>query len=90
MSPDILHESPELASVDILQHALGVARAALIAANLELQEGDFVCSVLDSRSLQACAADAVVTHLDALDTALGRYRDLALSPPQTPTSNDGA
>ena len=88
MSPDVLADSPELASVDILAHAVEVARAALIAANPELQEGDFVCSVLDSRSLQACAADAVVTHLDALETALGRYRDLALNPARTPISND--
>ncbi len=88
MSPDTLNESPELACVDILEHALKVARAALIAANPELQEGDFICSVLDTRSLQACAADAVVTHLDALETALGRYRDLALNPARTPISND--
>ncbi len=88
MSPDVLSESPELACVDILEHSVRVARAALIAANPELQEGDFISSVLDSRSLQACAADAVVTHLDALDTALGRYRDLALNPPRTPTPDD--
>lgn len=88
MSPDTLNESPELASVDILEHALKVARVALVAANPELQEGDFTCSVLVSRSLQACAADAVVTHLDALETALGRYRDLALNPARTPILNN--
>ena len=76
MSPDALNESPELAALDILQHTAGVARAALIAAHLELQEGDFVASVLASRSIPACCADAVVTHLDALDSALIRYREL--------------
>jgi hypothetical protein len=88
VSPDDFAEAPELACIDILGHAAQVARVALFAANPELRMGDFICSVLDSRSLQACAADAVVTHLDALETALGRYRDFALNAPRTPTSNE--
>jgi hypothetical protein len=76
VSPDALAQSPELAALDILRHAADVARVALLVAHPELQEGDFVASLLASRSIPACCADAVLTHLDGLDAALARYREL--------------
>lgn len=76
MSPDALAQSPELAALDILRHAAAVARVALLAAHPELQEGDFIASLLASRSVPACCADAVLTHLDGLDAALARYCEL--------------
>jgi len=84
VSPDLLAESPELASVELLLHAVRIARAALVAANPELQDGDAPAALLESRSAQAYCADAIITHLDALDTTLGRYRDLVPTGPASP------
>lgn len=79
MSPALLVEWPELASLEVLAHTARVARAALLAANPELTSGDFISAVLEGGTLQACFADALVTNLDALDTMLGRYRDYVAS-----------
>jgi hypothetical protein len=83
VSPLELAESPELASLELLCHALSVTRVALLAVHPELQQGDFVAALLESRSLKVCSADALITHLDALDTALERYRELV---ERTPSS----
>jgi hypothetical protein len=85
VSPDALAQSPELAALDILRHAADVARVALLAAHPELQEGDFVASLMESRSIPACCADAVLTHLEGLEAALARYRALVAAggPPTT-------
>jgi hypothetical protein len=83
MTPTLLAESPELASLELLAHAIIVARMALVSVHLEMQEADFVAALAVSRSLQACCADAVITNLDALNVALDRYREvLALAPPR--------
>lgn len=76
MNPLALAESPELASLELLSHAISVTRAALLAVHPELQQGDFVAALLEGRSLKVCSADALITHLDAIDTALERYREL--------------
>lgn len=76
MNPLALAESPELASLELLSHAISVTRAALLAVHPELQHGDFVAALLEARSLKVCSADALITHLDAIDTALERYREL--------------
>lgn len=76
MNPLALAESPELASLELLCHAISVTRAALLAVHPELQQGDFVAALIESRCLRVCTADALITHLDALDTALERYREL--------------
>lgn len=83
MNPLSLAESPELASLELLSHAIHVTRAALLAVHPELQQDDFVAALLESESIKACSADALITHLDAIDTALARYRELL---ERTPTS----
>jgi glycine cleavage system regulatory protein len=76
MSPLQLAESPELAALELLAQAISIARAALVAVHLEMQEGDFAAALVVSGSLQACCADGVITNLDALATALELYREV--------------
>jgi hypothetical protein len=73
--PDALAEAPELAALYVLDVALGAATNALIAANVELQADDFVREIAAHPEVQACLADAVITHADSLQSALARYRD---------------
>ena len=76
MNPAQLAESPELAALELLAQANTVARAALVAVHLEMQQGDFVAALVASGSLLACCADGLITNLDALTTALDRYREV--------------
>jgi hypothetical protein len=69
--PQALDEAPELAALAVLDTALAVASNALFAAHRELQFGHF--AELDSPGLQAFAADALLLHIHALQSALTRY-----------------
>ena len=74
-APDQLAETPELAALHILDVALVATSNALIAANLELQSDDSVRELATHPAVEACLADAVIAHVDALQLALARYRD---------------
>ncbi len=69
--PYILCEAPELAALAVLDAALAVASNALLAVHGERQSGDFPNQ--HSPGLQAFAADALILHINGLQTALGRY-----------------
>ncbi len=73
--PVALAEAPELAALCVLDVALTAATNALIAANVELQADDFVRELANHPAVEACLAEAVIAHADALQTALARYRD---------------
>ena len=69
--PHTLCEAPELAALAVLDAALAVASNALLAVHGALQSGDFPNP--GSPGLQAFAADALILHINGLQTALGRY-----------------
>lgn len=71
---DDLMDAPELGALHLLDVALVVASNALVAQNLELQSDDFVREVAAHRAVEACLADATLTHIEALHTAIARYR----------------
>ena len=75
LTPDLLTQWPELAVLEVLATLLTVVRPALVAATGELASDDFLREPPGPATLQACLADAVLNHLDGLDTALARYRD---------------
>jgi hypothetical protein len=91
-SPDLLTQWPELAVLEALASLLAVVRPALIAATGELASDDFVRELQGPTALQACLADAVLNHLDGLETALRRYRDFVTAAyerrPASPSSSD--
>jgi hypothetical protein len=71
---DDLTDAPELAALHLLDTALLVASNALVAQNLELQTDDFVREVAAHRAVEACLADATLTHIEALQAAIAKYR----------------
>lgn len=75
LSPTQLDGAPELAILQALEVTADIARAALFAANPELQT-DFCVEVLEP-SVQICLADAIMLHLEGLRCALERYRHYA-------------
>ena len=72
-TPLELAEFPELAVIEIVDGALAVTANALFAAHPELGSDDFTRELPDA-SVAACLADAVITNLTALQTAIERYR----------------
>ena len=68
-----LAERPELAALHLLDACLETAETALLAAHPELEQAVFFPQAppLDP---DAWIADAIVTHISALQTALQRYR----------------
>ena len=82
---DDLMDAPELAALHLLDVALVVASNALVAQNLELQTDDFVREVAAHRAVEACFADATLTHIDALHAAIARYRGCLRERHRAPT-----
>ncbi len=76
-TPDLLAESPELAILEALSVELAIANHALIAANPELESDDFIRE-LPGPAVQVCLADAILTHITGLQSALERYRTYVL------------
>ena len=73
ITPDVLTASPEMAILRALEVTLELASNALIAANPELEDCDFVCEV-PQPPVQACLADAIAVHIGGLQCALRHYR----------------
>ena len=57
----VLARSPEMAIVELLDSALELTTNALFAANPELESSEFLLE-LPQPSVQACLADAILTH----------------------------
>jgi len=68
-----LAESPELGILHLLDSALAATSAALIAAFPELEDADFEGEQPPALSTQAHLADAILTHVTGLRTAVLRY-----------------
>jgi hypothetical protein len=77
-TPAQLAESPELAALHTLQVALQIAERALLSTHPQLELIDpFAHPPL---AIDACLADAILTHLAGLEAAIGRYRLLLRHP----------
>jgi hypothetical protein len=72
-NPEVLARSPEMAMVDSLASSLTLTSHALFAANPELESSEFLLE-LPQPSVQACLADALLTHITALEAAIRSYR----------------
>jgi hypothetical protein len=72
-SPWQIAESPELAALHVLDAAVVVAKAALLASNPELEDLDACAEATLALSIDAFLADAVLTSLAALRASVGRY-----------------
>ena len=71
--PRDLEHAPELVSLALLDTALELAGAALVAANPELatvDDTDIVCG-------QACITEALLAQADAMQVLIKRYAALA-------------
>jgi hypothetical protein len=70
---DEVAERPELAALHLLESSLAMTERALLAVHPDLDQADFFPQAppLDA---DAWIADAIVTHISALQTALQRYR----------------
>ena len=71
--PYQLAESPELAILHALDAALIATETALVAAHPELEEADFSAEVPPRLCADAYIADAVLTNVTALQSAICRY-----------------
>ena len=69
----VIARSPEMAVIDLLDAGIAIATRALFAQNPELESSEFLLQ-LPEPSVQACLADAVLTQLRALETAIHNYR----------------
>jgi len=74
--PDQLAEFPELAALEILDAALGVAVSVLQAAHPLVGTADFA-NAPPGPVAMACLADSITVQADALQTMLAHYRDYA-------------
>lgn len=74
--PHQLAEFPELAVLELLDTALGVALNVLLAVHPEVASADFASEPPGPTAL-ACLADSITTQADALQIMLARYRDCA-------------
>lgn len=72
-NPVVLARAPEMAMVDLLDSALAITSHALFAANPELESSEFLLE-LPQPSVQACLADALLTHITAVEAAIRSYR----------------
>lgn len=82
---DDLADAPELAALHLLDVALVVASNALVAQNLELQTDDFMREAVAHRAVEPCLADATLTHIEALQAAIARYRSCLRERQRAPT-----
>lgn len=73
ITPSDLIERPELAVLEVLDSALGIAQFALLAAHPELTEADPATVPTDLESL---AADHILGAADALQRAIASYRSV--------------
>ncbi len=71
--PYQLAESPELAILYALDAALVATETALVAAYPELEDADFCAEAPPRLSADAYVADAVLTEVTALQSAVRRY-----------------
>jgi len=74
--PHQLAEFPELAVLELLDAALGVALNALLAVHPQVASADFASEPPGPTAL-ACLADSIAIQADALQAMLARYRDYA-------------
>jgi hypothetical protein len=86
----VLARSPEMAIVELLDSALGLATHALFAANPELESSEFLLE-MPQPSVQACLADALLMQIVALEAAVRSYRIYVVErgdqrPPDEPMS----
>jgi hypothetical protein len=68
-----LAEAPELAALHVLDAAVAATEAAIGAAYPELDEVDLCSEMPPDLSTDAHVADALLTHLSSLHTAIHRY-----------------
>lgn len=73
-TPPELVRAPECAALSILDHALYTACFALLAVNPAAADAEFDRQ-LDRREI---LADIILKQVDVLQTALRRYRDIAV------------
>jgi len=71
-TPYDLAERPELATLHLLESALAIAERALLAAHPSLEQADFFPHAPELE-IEDWIADALLTHISGLETALGRY-----------------
>jgi hypothetical protein len=88
-SPDKLLTSPELACLEVLDAAADAAHRALLAAHLDLAEGDAFLEEVHVTPEQ-CLAAALFSAIELLTTAIERYRLCLARTEQRPatTSHD--
>ena len=88
--PYQLAESPQLAILHALDAVLIATKTALVAAHPELEEEDLCAEVSPRLCADAYIADAVLTNVTALQSAICRYVALVRyrSTPSVPRSND--
>jgi hypothetical protein len=73
-TPPELLRAPECAALSILDHTAFAAAFALLAVNPAAADGEFDRQ-LDRREI---LADVILKHISALQSALRRYRDVAV------------
>ena len=73
-TPPELVRAPECAALSILDHALYATGFALLAVNPAAADGEFDRQ-LDRREI---LADVILKQVDVLQSALRRYRDIAV------------
>jgi hypothetical protein len=72
-TPEQLTEAPELAALEILDRAADATARALLAANPELLERDFLLEH-SAVTPQLCLGAAVLSSIELLSVAVERYR----------------
>lgn len=88
-SPDKLLTAPELACLEVLNAAADAAHRALLAAHLDLAEGD---GFLEEPYVTAeqCLAAAVFSAIELLTAAIERYRLCLARPEQRPATTSSS
>jgi hypothetical protein len=72
-TPFDLAERPELAALHLLESTLAITERALLAAHPSLEQAEFFPQAPDLE-IEDWIADAILTHISGLETALQRYR----------------
>lgn len=72
-TPMELASAPELAILHALAEVLELAERVLLAAHPDLEQADFFPDA-PPLTVDAWLADAILVHLGAVETAVGRYR----------------
>lgn len=73
VTPSDLGEHPELAALEILDCALGMAKFAIIAVHPELTDDDLATVPSD---IEVLAAEHVLITVDALQRVVATYRSV--------------